>query len=449
MADIPDEKTIEELAAATRGRRLRRRWPVFALLALLVALLAGGALIGVEGWRQGKINATEERFHQIAREAAAEFSRVSDWKQWYFDQAGEGCGGDKFNAWVKSAEAGGVTLEPDWSWSSATEDSLHGIPVNEPLPAEATLRAYIRDTQLIAQGIDPLLEYRVLNGVPDLSSGAPKLELIPLLQAVKVPRHRALAFALLEDYASAWLECSRMLDIAGRLHEPASLMEYLIFVSMYGLANDTFTTLCARSSPPPDLARRFPQGLPPIRLAQIVERELAFMVQMFNLPESLADWRDEENARWFGWVRWGEDWEEWTEAFAAPWQNFEFGIGTLEGTLRLHQALRAGKSRPSESRESMMHLWSRPAEGRAEIAYAVMRANLAYAIRQAEVEGTAIGDFVADETRYSDFHITRQDGWYEISWDLSEQVKASLRDEYADDADLFKTPEPIRLLPLR
>jgi hypothetical protein len=121
----------------------------------------------------------------------------------------------------------------------------------------------------------------------------------------------------------------------------------------------------------------------------------------------------------------------------------------FEGTLRLHQALRAGKPRPPESREGVMHLWSRPVEARARLAYARFRAGLAWEIRQAEAGGTAIADFVADAERYSGVRVElHSDGWYEIGWDISEKVKQALRDVYADDADLFEPPEPIRLRPL-
>lgn len=450
MATPPDAKTIELLNSATKGRRLRRRWPIVVALLATLALLICGGIFGVEGWRQHKIGAAEKHFKTIANEAAAEFSHVTDFRQWYIDRAGEGWGGDDFEAWIDQLQKVGERPEPDWSMFDSVTASLTGKRFTEPLPSEAELRAYLQRTEAFAAKADELLKHTTLSIAPNFSDGSPTFRVIDTLQAAKVPYYRAEALALLGDHDAAWRECERLYAIADRLNHAATLVEYVVFSGVQGLANELFTTLCARHLPPETFAVRTPATLPQDRLEVLVENELAYMVQMFNLPHEVANWPAHEFSGWFGWVRWDEDLEEWPESFSAPWQEWETYASIFEGTLRLHQALRAGKPRPPESRESMMHVWSRPAEARARLAYARFRAALAWDIRQAEARGTAIVDFVADADRYSGVFIEQQsDGWYEVRWDISQTIKKALRDVYADDAELFEPPERIRLLPLR
>ena len=53
---MPDEKVIEQINAATRGKR-GRRWVFWVLVGVLALSLLGAVVLGAEGWRQHGMNA--------------------------------------------------------------------------------------------------------------------------------------------------------------------------------------------------------------------------------------------------------------------------------------------------------------------------------------------------------------------------------------------------------
>lgn len=320
----PDEKTIEELNAAERGKAPRSKWRIVVAVLVGIALVLGGSLIGVETYRHSKISSARTELDSEAARVAKRYEHVTDWRQWYIDRQPPGTDYDGLHQWIDAVNESGLRESKAAEWARDWDSSLtvhYGS--GGPPPTNADLQRFLELSLPLARQAHGLLEHDHISLVPEIVDGTPDIRVIPTVEAFLMLQSRITTLRVLNQHEQAWRETTRALQLAQRWDSHCALIDAFLAFGVEQLFHSTMAAMMPDH--PPDAAtlevlRAQPQ-LPASLDRELIECELAFFTQAFATltPEEREDWllfEGEYRHGWFNYLAPDLSWRERKHAFA-------------------------------------------------------------------------------------------------------------------------------------
>lgn len=444
----PDETIIRVLADATRDRPSRRR-SLLITLPLGVLLLLVLAVLAVEGWRQSRINAAEERAMQAMAAIRADYANVGDWPGWYKSRVKGTRGDAEFRAWVERANARHSDTDLSEVLSGLEHRLLGESPEGTPL-TDDELRRFIAAAATTAAELDEVVVYDGVTGIPPFENGLPAIDVLQQITAIKAMCARCLALACQGQLDAAWRDIERLFKLAQRVQDACTLIEFMVNIAIESLVHQTFQQVCAVSAPPESLGAYFPWPDAPDRLTEIAELEAVFSAQVMPGADDRAEYVGDGHSR--GWFRWFDPTESptnWPDEFTREATALDEVATYLQAVRELAGMQRGNSGTPPVAHDWARNILSKSAAGRARVTAARRGSNLAWDFRTAERQGTPLAACQPSKLLYSVRRIeTLNDGAVVWTWDLPQADKVRIAGPYATLDDLFSETPVLKLFPL-
>jgi hypothetical protein len=392
----------------------RRKWVRrFVVVFAVLVLLPGVALLVVESLRQLSIARAESALEAVVKEARAEFPEDDDWRVWYRDLLGDAEGGDRFSEWCERVYNLGESDQPDYDflWEIEKEaERVHDVlregaaPDKDPDPS--LLYEFLMRTDALALEADGLMHHEGLIAEPGLDiAGLPTRSWLPTLFGFRVLQYRAFAHLWLGNDALAWHEVERMGKLWLSYKSPAGMHVFMLQSSVFNVVQHTFVILAAHSAPSQGALELVPFELPKFEMSEQIVFSLAnFAATAKFSGRELANpgpgWLiPVESREWFGWLR--SDPANWRDDFTEPLKNARSATDYSRQVLAWYRHYHYGTPQPNSPlvvrhRDVEFGYEEVARENEAWAAYAASRANLVFALREAEAAGTPLHEFKFD-----------------------------------------------------
>ncbi|MBK8206608.1 MAG: hypothetical protein IPK87_07390 [Planctomycetes bacterium] len=444
----PNEKIIRVLADATRDRPARRR-SLLITVPLGILLLLVLSILAVEGWRQSRISAAEDRAKQAVADIRADYASIGDWPGWYRGRVKGTRGDAEFRAWVGRASSRHIDEDVSEVLFGLEHRLLGELPEGTQL-SSVELRKFVETAAPTATELDEILVFDGVTGVPSFENGLPTIGVLQRISAIKVLCARCLALAGLGQFESAWRDIERLFKLVQRVQDACTLIEYMVNCAIEGLVHATFQQVCAVGAPPDSLGIYFPWPDAPDRLTELVELEAVFAAQMPPNADALAEYfGNDHSRRWFRWFDPTTTPSSWPHEFTREARDLDEFATYVQAVREL-----AGMHRGNSGTPPVVHDWARDilsksAAGRARLTVARRGSNLAYDFRTAERKGTPLTECRASKLLYSVRSVEVQnDGAVVWTWDLPQADKVSIAGPYATIEDLRAESLSLKLFPM-
>lgn len=444
----PNDKIIRVLTDATRDRPARRRSLLITVPLGMLAVLAL-SILAVEGWRQSRISAAEDRAKQAVADIRADYAAVGDWPGWYKARAKGTRGDAEYRAWVSRANARHVGTDMSEILAGLERRLLGESPGGTQLSIDE-LRQLVTATADTATELDEIVGFDGVTGIPAFENGLPAIEVIQNVGSVKALCARCLALACLGQFEPAWRDIERLFKLAQRVQGACTLVEFMVNCAMEGLVHATFQQVCAVSAPPESLAVYFPWADAPDRLTEIAELEAVFAAQLPPGADDLADYvGNDHSRRWFRWFDPTTAPSSWPHEFTREARDLDELAAYLQAVRELAGMHRGNSGTPPEVHDWARDILGKSATGRARLTVARRGSNLAYDFRTAERNGTRLADCQASKLLYHVRSVeTLNDGAVVWVWDLPQADKTSLAGPYATIDELLTEAPVLKLFPM-
>lgn len=350
----PDEKAVQELTTATRGRTAGGKWRIVVAVLLLAALVVVGFAVVTESIRQSGISSAKKEAREAAEAVQARYAHVNDWPAWYRNRLPKNWGGDKLQAWIDAAQPvfdkrGDLVLT---DLLVAMEWELGGIDDASPPADKAKVAEILREIEPLIPGLSALASYECLALLPNFADGFPGYRVIPVLSAFKLIRFRIAANMFLGNWDTAWQELLLLHEVVKRMGPASSIVPSRIVYGMEKWCMDLVALGLRHVAAPREILEQWAVEPPqnPDRLLELVDVELAMIAQASRLRDSeewIADfgiWSEEvpDSSGWFGYLQPELSWRERKQAWSGPQESAEFAAGYMNGMLAAADELRAG-----------------------------------------------------------------------------------------------------------
>lgn len=334
----PDEKTIDELNAAERGRTPRGKWRIIIAVLITLSLLLVGSLAGVEGYRHSEIRSARAKLeHEVAR-VDKRYESVTDWHQWYIEQLPDDCAHREFREWLDACTDSNLSESSVVQWM----DVQIGDPVDaaEPRPSVKDLEEFLNKSWQTAKDARALAPFEHIALIPEIEDGVPVYGVIATVGALQLLRHRVTALRMLGETDLAWRESTDTLRFIQRWDRPTSLVDQMVQVGTERSLISDITKLLTTGPPARDRLTALVDQ-PPTRQSlerDLFEFEIAFFAQVFGTltPAERENWSlfgEEDSPEWFPYLVPDLSWKERKSAFSG---EAEMTRATAE---YLHQTL--------------------------------------------------------------------------------------------------------------
>jgi hypothetical protein len=234
---MPDEKVIEQINSATRGKP-SRRWVLWLMVAGLVLVVLAAIVFGAEAWRMHAVNRAYSELDSVGAEVCAHFGENVDWAEWYRKRMTGSDGSAELRAWAEKWQETDLAIPGrNTELQFAVEERIQEAPeFAYPEPDKAEVRAAIDASAALVAEARSLLKYDNLLGVPDLSQGFPRFEVLAWFGTTGAIETRVQFQTLLNDRQGALADLELLFELAARMKSPSSLIDYMVAIGVESMA---------------------------------------------------------------------------------------------------------------------------------------------------------------------------------------------------------------------